>query len=342
MTSLMATACVNEFWDDVGCARAIEAGANWFRISAAYGAEQDHIALLKRLRAAAHSLSKEIVVAYDLNRGTKLRLRGPDARRVERGSRFLIGSTPDPATLSFERAPANDIHVNDLLIFGDSELRVRVTGLTGRVLECEALSSGTLSPGKSVTSPDVELGLGVLNEVNRPLLRAACYSEFDYVVLSFVRTAEEVEEVRLSIERLGVHRPGLIAKIETREAISNLDKIIGAADALMVARGDLAIQVGIADLAVSQWTIAERALALSTPFVVATQVFESVLERSSPTASDVLDVAAAVGLGASAVMLGPETCKNPGWVEAIRTVRSILAATEGSEIRLSVLRRAPA
>jgi pyruvate kinase len=195
---------------------------------------------------------------------------------------------------------------------------------------CLVTGDGVLRPRKAVTAPGVELGLGALNPENQVDLMLAAELGLEYVLLSFVRTAGEVKACR-SILPSAVR---IVAKIETAEAVAHLASIVAEADAVMVARGDLALQCGYERLALLQWNIAEAAHAAGKPFIVATQVFESVIDRMIPSRADLLDLSHAVALGAAAVMLGPETCMNPEHVRAIETAQRVLTTIKAAGVTL--------
>ncbi len=335
----MATVCANDIWTRSHCADIIRAGATEFRVSSAYGTTIDHMRLLTDLRAAAYGCGVSVRVGYDLNRGTKLRIMGPAPIALRAGDEFVIWNQANSGAMWFDRDVSPPLPMQGELVFGDSDLvavvlRHRVDGLM-----CKAEVDGFLRPGKAVTSSVCELGLGPINPLNDGHFQVAVEAGFDFAILSFVRSSAETAMARERLDGFGGRSVQVVTKIETREALDAVDDIAAESDAVVVARGDLAIQVGFDRLALAQWRIANRAAMHDTPFLVATQAFESALTRPRPSAADVLNVAEAAAMGAAAIILGPETCANPSGPGLVRAVAAVIAATTDYGVELRIVER---
>lgn len=216
------------------------------------------------------------------------------------------------------------------LYLGDSEVVLRVNESLDGGYVCTAVDGGVLRAKKGVTTPGVDLGLGTINVENKKDINAAIAQQIECIVLSFVRSAQDVIECRSLVGA----STKIVSKIETLDAIENLDAIVEASDSVMVARGDLALQAGYERLGVLQWRITAAALRRDKPFIVATQVFETVIDQVVPSRSDLHDLSCAAAMGANLVMFGPETCMNSENLRAIETASLVLNAVQESGIRI--------
>jgi pyruvate kinase len=234
-----------------------------------------------------------------------------DARRVSTTYPFL----------------AQDVKAGDRLLVDDGLLEFRVTHTDGVQVTTEVVEGGTLKEHKGINLPGVALRVGALSDKDRADLRFGAERGVDFVALSFVRTAADVDQARAALEETGRVVP-IIAKIEKPEALENLDEIVEAADGLMVARGDLGVEVPAERVPILQKSIVERGNHAGKPVIIATQMLESMIDHPRPTRAEASDVANAVWDGADAVMLSGETASGRFPVLAVQTMDRIVREAE--------------
>ena len=215
------------------------------------------------------------------------------------------------------------------MLIDDGRIRARAVGSDGTRLLCRVEVGGTIAPSKGVNLPSSSLPIPALTEKDRADLEFALGAGADYVALSFVRTAEDVAELRSLIEAAG-SSARIIAKIEKAEAVVNLDAIIEASDAVMVARGDLGVEIGVAQVPLVQKRIIERARAAGRAVITATQMLETMIDEPEPTRAEVSDVANAILDGTSAVMLSAETAAGAFPLQAVAQMDAIARSVEPS------------
>lgn len=325
-TGILATFCGPPIWTLESVRRALEIGVQSFRVTTSYRTDQENRNLVGMLRAAGL-----VTVHFDVGRGTKLRVAQFSAPRLETGATVTVGSELG-CDLLLERPLGVALPDGIVLYLGDSDAVLRVRSRAGGSYRCLVTAGGKATPGKAITAAGLDLGLGTVNEMNMVDFATAGELGVEYAMVSFVRSAADIERCR---QLLPPH-VGLSVKIETREAVEELDAVVAASDMVVVARGDLALQCGPENLGLLQWRIADAAIAAGKPFVVATQVFESVLGQAVPNRAELLDLASAAALGADSVMFGPETCRNPNHLETMAAARHVLDTVSGSGLRLRV------
>lgn len=310
----------------------IEAGMDGARLNMSHGGHDDHAARAKAVREAEAACGRAIALIADLQ-GPKLRLGTlPAPITLETGDSVVIAGE--------ERAIGDDIPVspsvlgqvlqigNDVLI-DDGNVRLKVTGVEPGRVRCDVVFGGVLSSNKGVNLPGVPLPIPSLTRKDLDDLDFALELGVDYVALSFVRSASDVQALRTLIEARGSHAY-VIAKIEKAEAIAALDEILAETHAVMVARGDLGVEIGAADVPLLQKRIILRALERGKPVITATQMLESMITNPGPTRAEASDVANAILDGTSAIMLSGETAVGAYSVEAINVMDRIALAVEPS------------
>src|SRR4051794_9822920 len=302
------------------------------RLNMSHGGHEDHAARAKAVREAEAACGRPIALIGDLQ-GPKLRL----------------GTLPAPIALSTgesiviageENATGDDIPVspsvlgqvlqvgNDVLI-DDGNVRLRVAAVERGRVRCDVVFGGVISSNKGVNLPGVPLPIPSLTRKDLDDLAFALELGVDYVALSFVRSASDVQALRTLIEARGSHAY-VIAKIEKAEAIAALDEILAETHAVMVARGDLGVEIGAADVPLLQKRIILRALERGKPVITATQMLESMIHQAEPTRAEASDVANAILDGTSAVMLSGETAVGEYPLEAVATMDLIAREIEPS------------
>ncbi len=312
-------------------AELFEAGVNMTRVNCAHGKIEDHAALIKTIRETAKANGKNIAVLTDLP-GPKIR-----TTPMPTGYEFADGATFEVRTGSQECTPGKiytdyptltrDVKVGDAIFLGDGGVDLEVTEVQSDHIKVKVISGGTLQGRPGLHLPADRVTLPVPTDEDRKLIaELSIPSDVDFVAVSFVRNAEEIYTVKRLLGDSGIR---VIAKIETPTALDNLDEIIIASDAVMVARGDLGTECPFEDVPVYQKRIIHTALTHATPVITATQMMESMIENATPTRAEASDVANAVCDGTDAIMLSGETAvgHNPALV-----VRSMARIADAAEI----------
>ena len=312
--------------------RLIEAGMDAARLNFSHGTHDDHIANAKRVRNAQSAISRPLALIADLQ-GPKLRI-GDLAAPVELeigetvvvagGDSVRVDDLPvAPAVLGSVLAPDQDVLVDD------GHVRLRVERMDNGRAFCRVVTGGVVESHKGVNVPGVPLPVPSLTQKDFADLDCALELGVDYVAQSFVRSRADVAALRAKIEAAGSHA-WVIAKIELKEAVAALDDILDEADAVMIARGDLGVEVGPAEVPLLQKSIILAALDRGKPAITATQMLETMVHRPEPTRAEASDVANAILDGTSAVMLSAETAIGEYPVAAIETMAQIARAVEPS------------
>ncbi len=316
----------------------VQAGADVFRLNFSHGSHDDHRAVYQRIRALETAIGRPIGILMDLQ-GPKLRL----GTFAEGG---VTLSRRDRIRFDLDRAPGDRRRVGiphpeivaavapgHVLLVDDGKMRLVVVERGDDWLEMEALTDGRLSDRKGVNVPDVALPLSALTDKDRRDLAFGLELGVDWVALSFVQRPEDLVEAR---ELIG-ERALLMAKIEKPSALTALDDIIALADGIMVARGDLGVELPAEDVPGLQKRIVRLARCAGKPVVVATQMLESMIGAPAPTRAEASDVATAVFDGADAVMLSAETAAGRYPVEAVDMMTRIITRTEADPLQRQIM-----
>ena len=318
--------------DRARLAALVDAGMDAARLNFSHATHDQHRAWADLIRNAGDDAGRPLALVADLQ-GPKLRV--GDLERpslLSRGEEVVIaaeesardGDLPvSPAVIGEVLTAGNDVLIDDGLV------RLRVEEVEDGRARCAVVVGGVVSSHKGVNLPGVALPIPSLTPKDRSDLELALELEVDYVALSFVRRAEDVRELRQLIEQTGSHAE-VIAKIEKSEAVDVLDEILAATDAIMVARGDLGVEIGPASVPLLQKRIILRSLQLGKPVITATQMLESMIEHAEPTRAEASDVANAVLDGSSALMLSGETAVGAYPIEAVSYMDRIARAVEPS------------
>jgi len=312
----------------------IAAGCDVVRINFSHGDAESHARRIKLVRATARELDTDVAVMADLS-GPKIRIdRFLDgAVELEAGRQFTLVAEPEPAPgdqhgvgVSYLGLPG-DVEPGSELLLDDGLMALRVDRVDGPRVECTVLTSGKLSDRKGLNLRGGGLSLPGISEADEDDIRLAAEWQVDYLAVSFPRSADDIERARKLLRKAG-GEAYLVAKIERTEAINQLDSVIEASDAVLVARGDLCIEIGEPELPGLQKRIISRSLALNRPVITATQMMQSMVESPIPTRAEVLDVANAVIDGTDAVMLSAETAvgRHPA-----RVISAMARICEGAE-----------
>ncbi len=306
-----------------------EAGADVFRINMSHGDRQAQTQLIRNVRKVEEAVDRPIAIMADLQ-GPKIRLgkfKGGSAE-LQDGAAFTLDSSDKPGSAKRVNLPHVEVFkalkVGDQVLLDDGRLHLEVEKAGPEKAECRITLGGTLSDHKGVNVPGVFLPLAALTEKDRRDLDFALSEGVDWVALSFVQRPADVAEARKLIQG----RAGVLAKIEKPSALAHLDQILEMADAAMVARGDLGVEMNVEDVPSIQREIIKKARQLGKPVVVATQMLETMVTSQIPTRAEVSDVANAVYQGADAVMLSAETAIGKHPVETVRVMDKVARQAE--------------
>jgi pyruvate kinase len=306
----------------------IEAGMDVARLNFSHGTHADHAHMVEMVRAESLALGKPVALLQDLC-GPKIRTGkiGPVVLNNGDTVDLIAGDTGDERTIAIDYQPLkDDVRVDDRILLSDGQVELRVRG--DRV-ECRVEHGGPMRPRMGVNLPSSGLRLAALTEKDKKDLDFGLELGVDYIALSFVRRAEEIQELREICERKGRPTP-IIAKIETPSAVERLDSIVRAADAAMVARGDLGVELPPETVPVIQKQIIGTCRIHRKPVIVATEMLQSMVDSPRPTRAEASDVAHAVFGNADAVMLSAETASGKFPLQACRMMDRIIRQAEAS------------
>ena len=311
----------------------VDAGMNVARINRSHGRAEDQEEVIARIREAAAASGRAIAILVDLQ-GPKIRLgRFVDDQKVmlNKGDEFTITiddvlGTVKRASTTFKGLPG-DCRPGDRLLIDDGNVAVRVVAVTGTDVVTKVEVPGYVSNNKGINLPGVAVSVPALSEKDREDLRWALKIGADLIALSFVRDADDIKDVHEIMDEVGVRIP-VIAKIEKPQAVENLFDIVSTFDGIMVARGDLGVEMPLEAVPLVQKRAIELARRQAKPVIVATQVLESMIQNPRPTRAEASDCANAILDGADAVMLSGETSVGAYPIEAVRTMASIIENVE--------------
>ena len=311
----------------------IDAGVDVFRLNFSHGTYEGHGAVIARIRAASVD-RRAVAVLQDLS-GPKIRtgtLRDGAALRLGVGDtlRIEVGDTPGEhgrVTTTYADLP-RAVRRGDLLLLDDGRIQLEVEESGRDFVRTRVVDGGMLGEHKGISAPGVALPAGALTAKDRADLVFGVKQGVDFIALSFVQTAEDLRQARAALIEAGAPELPLVAKLERPEAIAQLEDILAEADAVMVARGDLGLEMPLEQVPRVQKHVTRRARALGVPVIVATQVLESMLNEPRPTRAEVSDAANAVDDGVDAIMLAGETAVGRYPVRAVQTLDRIIRDAE--------------
>jgi pyruvate kinase len=318
----------------------IRSGMNVARLNFSHGDEETHLENVRRIRSAAESEDRPVAIQIDLQ-GPKFRMgmMVDEGVFVEKGGTVTLtteavqGNTPENLPVQNENFP-DLVKQGDRVLIDDGLIDLQVLSTTNREVQCQVLSGGSIKSNKGINLPGVTTELPSMTEKDFQDLAHAVEWEVDWIALSFVRTAEDVEKLKNSIQELTDRPVPVMAKIEKPEALKNIDEIIEVADAVMVARGDLGIEIPTEQVPMTQKRIIERCNEVGIPVVTATQMLDSMIRNPRPTRAEASDVANAILDGTDAVMLSGETTIGDYPVEALQTMERIICEVESERTEI--------
>jgi len=324
----------------------IEAGMNMARLNLSHGSYEEHQLRFDQIRAAAKEAGRPVAILVDLQ-GPKIRLarfvNGP--HELARGDIFTITTdevdgTKDRVGTTY-KGLVGDCKVGDLILIDDGNVTVQVIDVKGNDVVTKVIEPGAVSNNKGINLPGVAVSVPAMSEKDIEDLRWGLRAGADFIALSFVRNAADIKDVHAIMDEEGIRIP-VIAKIEKPQAVENIAEIVDAFDGIMVARGDLGVELPIEDVPLVQKLCVELARDMAKPVIVATQMLDSMISNSRPTRAEATDCANAVIDGADALMLSGETSIGEFPIEAVQTMARIIQKTEeGGLDRIRPIRTAP-
>jgi len=310
----------------------VDAGMDVARMNLSHGSYADHEKVYRMVREASDASGHGVGIFADLQ-GPKIRLgRFADGPvQLEHGAEFTITTRDVPGDVkicstTYDGLPG-DVSAGDQVLIDDGKVRLEVLSVEGSDVRTQVVVPGPVSNNKGINLPGVAVSVPALSEKDKEDLRWALHMTVDFIALSFVRSAADVEDVRAIMKEEGVFLP-VIAKIEKPQAIENIEAIVDAFDGFMVARGDLGVECPLEDVPFLQKQVIEVARRHAKPVIVATQMLESMISAPRPTRAEASDVANAVLDGADAVMLSGETSVGEFPIETVETMARIIESTE--------------
>ncbi len=313
----------------------IKAGMNCARFNFSHGSHESHLATLQRVRNVRDALGAPVATMMD-TKGPEIRTRTFENGSVtlKKGQSFTLTTRNVTGTEEIVGVTYQNLH-NELqpgrqVLIDDGLIGLRVTEIKGQDIICTVEASGPLSNHKSINLPGIKIHLPALTQQDEQDLIFACQQDFDYVAASFIRKASDVQAIRQVLNAHGGEEIRIISKIENQEGVDNMDEIIAASDGLMVARGDLGVEIPAAQVPVLQKAMIQKCLRYGKLVITATQMLDSMIRNPRPTRAEVSDVANAVFDGTSGVMLSGETASGKYPVEALSTMSDICTVAEQS------------
>ena len=314
-----------------------EAGVNVFRLNFSHGTHEGHLQVIQHLRALNEEKKYNLCILQDLQ-GPKIR-----TNQVENGeitvtegdelvitSEDMVGNSQKIST-SYQSLPT-DVAVGDAILIDDGKIELKVVRASGNEVTTQVIYGGPIKSRKGINLPDTQVSAPSLTEKDHEDLLFGLSQDVDWIALSFVRSAADIHQIKEIIRAEGKEIM-VVAKIEKPQAIKNIDEIIAATDGIMVARGDLGVEIPMEEVPLIQKMIVQKCNAVAKPVIIATQMMESMIENPRPTRAETNDVANGVMDGADAIMLSAETASGKYPIQAVRSMmKTILTIERQSEV----------
>lgn len=312
----------------------MEAGMNVARFNFSHGSHEEHMGRLKNLKALREELGLPVAALLD-TKGPEIRLKqfANGKEILEQGQKFTLTSrdvegTNEIVSISYTGLP-NDVKAGSTILLADGLIRLEVEEVVdGTDIVCRVMNRGPISNNKGVNVPGVSLSMPYMSEKDKSDVLFAVEAGFDFIAASFTRNAQDIMDIRNLLKTVNGDHIRIIAKIENQEGIDNIKEILEVADGIMVARGDMGVEIDFTEIPIIQKDLILHSFAAGKPVITATQMLESMIENPRPTRAEITDVANAIYDGTSAVMLSGETAAGKWPVEAVRTMAAIAERTE--------------
>ena len=307
-------------------------GMNVARFNFSHGSHEEHLGRFEKLKALREELGKPVAALLD-TKGPEIRLKDfkNGVENLVAGQTFTLTTrdvegTNEICSITYKDLPM-DVEPNGTIMLDDGLIKLQIQTVNDTDIVCTVLNNGKIKNKKGVNVPGVHLSMPYMSQRDRDDIIFGVQQGFDFIAASFVRTAQDVYDIRNLLNEYDSDIR-IIAKIENREGVNNIDSILAAADAVMVARGDLGVEIDFTELPGIQKTIIDRSFSFGKPIVTATQMLDSMMVNPRPTRAEISDVANAIYDGTSAIMLSGETAAGAYPVEALKTMSAIAERTE--------------
>ncbi len=310
----------------------LEAGMNVARFNFSHGDHAGHKMRLDALKTLRNEMGLPVAAMLD-TKGPEVRLKSfvNGSVQLREGSEFtlhtdLIDGDETKCSITYSNLPG-DVKPGNTILLDDGLVRMIVLDTTDTTVRCKVLNDGIMKNNKGVNIPDIRLSMPYVSQRDREDILFGIEQDFDFIAASFTRTADDIRDLRQILDQ---HNSNIriIAKIENREGVNNLNEILSVADGIMVARGDMGVEIDFTEIPMIQKDIISKCIACGKPVVTATQMLESMVEKPRPTRAEITDVANAIYDGTSAIMLSGETASGSYPVEAVQTMHAIAVRTE--------------
>ena len=307
-------------------------GMNVARFNFSHGSHEEHLGRLEKLKALREELGKPVAALLD-TKGPEIRLKDfkNGVENLVAGQTFTLTTrdvegTNEICSITYKDLPM-DVEPNGTIMLDDGLIKLQIVTVNDTDIVCKVLNNGKIKNKKGVNVPGVHLSMPYMSQRDKDDIIFGIQQGYDFIAASFVRTAQDVYDIRNLLNQYDSNIR-IIAKIENREGVNNIDSILAAADAVMVARGDLGVEIDFTELPGIQKTIIDRSFSFGKPIVTATQMLDSMIVNPRPTRAEISDVANAIYDGTSAIMLSGETAAGAYPVEALKTMSAIAERTE--------------
>ena len=307
-------------------------GMNVARFNFSHGSHEEHLGRLEKLKALREELGKPVAALLD-TKGPEIRLKDfkNGVENLVAGQTFTLTTrdvegTKEICSITYKDLPM-DVEPNGTIMLDDGLIKLQIQTVNDTDIVCTVLNNGKIKNKKGVNVPGVHLSMPYMSQRDKDDIIFGIQQGYDFIAASFVRTAQDVYDIRNLLNQYDSNIR-IIAKIENREGVNNIDSILAAADAVMVARGDLGVEIDFTELPGIQKTIIDRSFSFGKPIVTATQMLDSMIVNPRPTRAEISDVANAIYDGTSAIMLSGETAAGAYPVEALKTMSAIAERTE--------------
>ena len=307
-------------------------GMNVARFNFSHGSHEEHLGRFEKLKALREELGKPVAALLD-TKGPEIRLKDfkNGVENLVAGQTFTLTTrdvegTNEICSITYKDLPM-DVEPGGTIMLDDGLIKLQIQTVNDTDIVCTVLNNGKIKNKKGVNVPGVHLSMPYMSQRDKDDIIFGIQQGYDFIAASFVRTAQDVYDIRNLLNQYDSNIR-IIAKIENREGVNNIDSILAAADAVMVARGDLGVEIDFTELPGIQKTIIERSFSFGKPIVTATQMLDSMMVNPRPTRAEISDVANAIYDGTSAIMLSGETAAGAYPVEALKTMSAIAERTE--------------
>ena len=307
-------------------------GMNVARFNFSHGSHEEHLGRLEKLKALREELGKPVAALLD-TKGPEIRLKDfkNGVENLVAGQTFTLTTrdvegTNEICSITYKDLPM-DVEPNGTIMLDDGLIKLQIQTVNDTDIVCTVLNNGKIKNKKGVNVPGVHLSMPYMSQRDKDDIIFGIQQGYDFIAASFVRTAQDVYDIRNLLNQYDSNIR-IIAKIENREGVNNIDSILAVADAVMVARGDLGVEIDFTELPGIQKTIIDRSFSFGKPIVTATQMLDSMIVNPRPTRAEISDVANAIYDGTSAIMLSGETAAGAYPVEALKTMSAIAERTE--------------